>query len=83
MRLDTSEETGRTGPLSWRVRAALIVLFVAAVATVYVTNQLLTAGSPKRRATGPSCASRSIRATCCPRSAAAAIVPQLLARDRR
>ncbi|SFE03328.1 sensor histidine kinase [Roseivivax sediminis] len=39
---ETSEETSGPGPLSWRVRTALLVLFVAAVATVWVTNKLLT-----------------------------------------
>lgn len=32
----------RTGPLSWRVRVALSVLLVIAIATVWVTNSLLT-----------------------------------------
>ncbi|SLN36646.1 C4-dicarboxylate transport sensor protein DctB [Roseivivax jejudonensis] len=39
---DTSDEQAGPGPLSWRVRAALLVLFAAAVATVWVTNHLLT-----------------------------------------
>ena len=32
----------RTGPISWRVRVALLVLTVLAVVTVVVTNNLLT-----------------------------------------
>lgn len=32
----------RTGPISWRVRVALGVLFALAVVTVFVTNSLLT-----------------------------------------
>ncbi|SEL06959.1 two-component system, NtrC family, C4-dicarboxylate transport sensor histidine kinase DctB [Roseivivax marinus] len=37
------DDADRPGPLSWRVRTALLALFVAAVATIWVTNQLLTA----------------------------------------
>ncbi len=32
----------RTGPLSWRVRGALFVLLLVAIATAWVTNSLLT-----------------------------------------
>ncbi|QFT62853.1 ATP-binding protein [Roseivivax sp. THAF30] len=40
---ETSQDTeGRAGPLSWRVRVALLGLFAAAVATIWVTNSLLT-----------------------------------------
>ena len=32
----------KSGPISWRVRAALLMLLVVATATVWVTNRLLT-----------------------------------------
>ena len=33
----------RVGSLSWRIRFALLAIFLLAVGTVYVTNQLLMA----------------------------------------
>ncbi|MBV2361086.1 sensor histidine kinase [Thalassococcus sp. CAU 1522] len=39
---DKASDDRRSGPLSWRVRAALIALVALAVATVWITNSLLT-----------------------------------------
>lgn len=79
---DKSEETGRTGPLSWRVRAALIVLFVAAVATVYVTNQMLTARFTETTRNRAELRLALYSGNLLPEIRRAAVVPQLLALDQ-
>ncbi|WP_043775128.1 sensor histidine kinase [Roseivivax isoporae] len=78
---DNAEEAEGTGPLSWRVRTALIVLFVAAVATVWVTNRLLTDRFTETTRNRAELRLALYSGNLLSELRRNAIVPQLLARD--
>ncbi|SIS78292.1 two-component system, NtrC family, C4-dicarboxylate transport sensor histidine kinase DctB [Roseivivax lentus] len=79
----TPRETGRTGPgpLSWRVRAALGGLFVAAAATVWFTNSLLTDRFTETTRNRAELRLALYSGNLLSELRRNAIVPQLLARD--
>ncbi|MCE0507123.1 MULTISPECIES: sensor histidine kinase [unclassified Roseivivax] len=78
-----SEDTSRPGPgpLSWRVRAALVALFAAAVATVWVTNALLTDRFTETTRNRAELRLALYSGNLLSELRRNAIVPQLLARD--
>ncbi|MFW2541910.1 sensor histidine kinase [Primorskyibacter sp. 2E107] len=71
----------RTGPLSWRVRLALGVLIVAAVATIWTTNTLLTGRFTETTRNRAELRLALYSGNLISELRRNAIVPQLLARD--
>ncbi|AWI83681.1 two-component system sensor histidine kinase [Alloyangia pacifica] len=71
----------RSGPLSWRVRAALILLLVLAVSTVWITNVLLTDRSTASTRNRAELRLALYSGNILSELRRNAIVPQLLARD--
>ncbi|QFS83360.1 C4-dicarboxylate transport sensor protein DctB [Roseivivax sp. THAF40] len=79
----TPTETGRfgPGPLSWRVRLALVLLFVVASATVWITNSLLTDRFTETTRNRAELRLALYSGNLLSELRRNAIVPQLLARD--
>ncbi|WP_136441542.1 sensor histidine kinase [Pacificoceanicola onchidii] len=73
--------TRRSGPLSWRVRAALLGLAVAAFATIWVTNTLLTDRFTETTRNRAELRLALYSGNLISELRRNAIVPQLLARD--
>ena len=71
----------RTGPLSWRVRMALVLLFLVAVGTVWVTNRLLTSRFTETTENRAELRLALYSGNLLSELRRNAIVPQLLARD--
>ncbi|MBS0122676.1 sensor histidine kinase [Thetidibacter halocola] len=71
----------RTGPLGWRVRAALALLLLVAVATVWVTNRLLTDRFTETTRNRAELRLALYSGNLVSELRRNAIVPQLLARD--
>ncbi|WP_319824098.1 sensor histidine kinase [Thalassovita sp.] len=71
----------RAGPISWRVRVALLVLFVLAVITVVVTNSLLTDRFTQNTRNRAELRLALYGGNLLSELRRNAIVPQLLARD--
>ncbi|MFD1342524.1 sensor histidine kinase [Litorisediminicola beolgyonensis] len=80
---DYSKDSAQTGrvPISWRLRAALIALLVLAVATVYVTNRLLTDRFTETTRNRAELRLALYSGNLLSELRRNAIVPQLLARD--
>ena len=78
---DKTRRTRRSGPLSWRVRVALGVLLALAVATVWVTNVLLTARFTESTRNRAELRLALYSGNILSELRRNAIVPQLLARD--
>ncbi|MHA6324082.1 sensor histidine kinase [Roseivivax sp. CAU 1753] len=83
MSVTTSSKSGRfgPGPLSWRVRAALGILFVVAAATVWITNALLTDRFTETTRNRAELRLALYSGNLLSELRRNAIVPQLLARD--
>ncbi len=79
----TQTETARTGPgpLSWRVRLALLLLFVVAAATVWTTHKLLTDRFTETTRNRAELRLALYSGNLLSELRRNAIVPQLLARD--
>ncbi|SNR40767.1 sensor histidine kinase [Puniceibacterium sediminis] len=71
----------RAGPLSWRVRSALFTLFLLAVATVWVTNSLLTSRFTETTRNRAELRLALYSGNLLSELRRNAIVPQLLSRD--
>ena len=71
----------RTGQLSWRVRAALVLLLLSATATVWVTNRLLTDRFTESTRNRAELRLALYSGNLLSELRRNAIVPQLLARD--
>ena len=78
---DKTRRTRRSGPLSWRVRVALGVLLALAVATVWVTNVLLTDRFTESTRNRAELRLALYSGNLLSELRRNAIVPQLLARD--
>lgn len=78
---DTTILPKRTGPISWRVRMALLVLTVLAVVTVVVTNNLLTDRFTQNTRNKAELRLALYGGNLLSELRRNAIVPQLLARD--
>ncbi|WP_425102160.1 sensor histidine kinase [Tropicibacter sp. S64] len=77
----TRARARRSGPLSWRVRLALGVLVVAAIATIWTTNTLLTARFTETTRNRAELRLALYSGNLISELRRNAIVPQLLARD--
>ncbi|WP_372835986.1 cache domain-containing protein, partial [Puniceibacterium confluentis] len=71
----------RAGPLSWRVRGALVVMFLLAVSTVWVTNSLLTSRFTETTRNRAELRLALYSGNLLSELRRNAIVPQLLSRD--
>ncbi|KMK67451.1 ATP-binding protein [Puniceibacterium sp. IMCC21224] len=80
-RTDVDPPPKRSGPLSWRVRVALAALFLLAVATVWVTNALLTDRFTETTRNRAELRLALYSGNLLSELRRNAIVPQLLARD--
>ena len=78
---DALDEARRTAPLSWRVRVALCGLFLLAVATVWITNALLTDRFTETTRNRAELRLALYSGNLLSELRRNAIVPQLLARD--
>ena len=78
---NTSSAPERTGPISWRVRVALMVLTVLAIVTVVVTNNLLTDRFTQNTRNRAELRLALYGGNLLSELRRHAIVPQLLARD--
>ncbi|MGB1035350.1 MAG: sensor histidine kinase, partial [Primorskyibacter sp.] len=73
--------TSRVGPLSWRVRAVLVLLAALAVGTVVITNRLLTDQFTEANRSRAELRLALYSGNLLSELRRNAIVPQLLARD--
>ncbi len=80
-RTDKAPREKRPGPLSWRVRTALFTLFLLAVATVWVTNALLTSRFTETTRNRAELRLALYSGNLLSELRRNAIVPQLLSRD--
>ncbi|MGY9045790.1 MAG: sensor histidine kinase [Rhodobacterales bacterium] len=78
---DRARRDKRPGPLSWRVRSALFVLFLLAVATVWTTNSLLTSRFTETTRNRAELRLALYSGNLLSELRRNAIVPQLLSRD--
>lgn len=78
---NTSNRTRRSGPFSWKVRAALAVLVLLAIASVWFTNNLLTQRFTETTRNRAELRLALYSGNLVSELRRNAIVPQLLARD--